>query len=471
MLSRFKNWLKRWLPPTSKSFYQAMNRLQREYERHLSHIDHQLNALTSHIDHQLNTLNQQLASVQKCEEMLIEVNREITTQLETLSEQLMKMCEQETAVAQEQNALFGDLRLQSDLGMKVSEDIKERLEEIVQTQAQNEAAIQKQQASLLSEVRVCRRNSTARYIYTNLTEREALAESFAEIMQDSPAFERKFQKLIRGLDTQSRQNVIRILSRMHKILDRNTKGIDLFTEQEQEELRKMKDDFSAQILQVSDQMYCYNGYLLPVNQFDASVFYSRYGLELVEGLERIRQGDIIDAGGYVGDTALLFSSLTSKNVYVFEAAPDNYDLVQKTVALNGLTNVVAENLALGAERCTMTFSLGERNSCNTLIERPGYVYPEHIDVQVVSLDEYVREHNLKVGLIKVDVEGGEQLVLKGALETIRRFKPVLLFSIYHSASDFFDIKPMIEELGLGYKFKVFKPINNAIAIETVLIAE
>ena len=128
-------------------------------------------------------------------------------------------------------------------------------------------------------------------------------------------------------------------------------------------------------------------------------------------------------------------------------------------------------MALGKEQGVMPLSLGERNSCNTLVERPGYVYTQKINVPVTSLDEYVKANDLNVGLIKIDVEGAEQIVLNGALETIRKFKPLLLISIYHTGSDFFDIKPMIEELNLGYRFKIFKPVNEAIVMETVLIAE
>ena len=233
----------------------------------------------------------------------------------------------------------------------------------------------------------------------------------------------------------------------------------------------MQETFSSQILKISYSLYCYDRYLLPVNQFDASVFYSRYGLERVRYIERLSEGDIIDAGGYVGDTALLFSPLTNRNVYVFEAAPDNFAIAKQTVSLNNLQNVVCENHALGAENGIMPFSLGERDSCNTLIERPGYVYTDKIDVSVITLDEYVKRNGLKVSAIKIDVEGGEQLVLQGALNTIRRDRPLLLISIYHKASDFFDIKPMIEDLQLGYSFQIYKPMNTAVVTESVLVAE
>ena len=46
-----------------------------------------------------------------------------------------------------------------------------------------------------------------------------------------------------------------------------------------------------------------------------------------------------------------------------------------------------------------------------------------------------------------------------------------MISIYHSATDFFEIKPILEDLCPDYTFRIVKPINSAIAIETVLLAE
>ena len=90
---------------------------------------------------------------------------------------------------------------------------------------------------------------------------------------------------------------------------------------------------------------------------------------------------------------------------------------------------------------------------------------------MTTLDSFVEENGLNVGLIKVDVEGAEQLLLQGALETIRRMKPALLFSIYHNADDFFCIKPILEELGLGYHFRIRHPAIGTVLTETMLIAE
>ena len=320
------------------------------------------------------------------------------------------------------------------------------------------------------EMNLFKRQSYLRKLYFHPGEREALAKLFSDAMNREDSAQR-FSALISGLDNESRNTVSDIIHRMGMIADGNKSLQDVYTQREQEEFVRMNDEFSSKIVKLNDNLYYYNGYYLPVNQFDSSVFFTRYGIDKLTTLDSVRNKHIIDAGGYVGDTALLFSSYTDKNIHVFEASPSNMDIIRETIRLNHLDNIVPVSKALGEKSGTATFSLGERNSCNSLVERPGYNYPDHIEVPVVTLDDYVRENDLEVGLIKVDIEGGEQLLLRGAVETIRTQHPILLISIYHSANDFFEIKPMIEKMCGKYTFRIVKPANPAIALETILLAE
>ena len=58
----------------------------------------------------------------------------------------------------------------------------------------------------------------------------------------------------------------------------------------------------------------------------------------------------------------------------------------------------------------------------------------------------------KVDFIKLDIEGAEMNALKGAVQTIRRFKPKLAVALYHSIDDFERIPKLIREILPEYKF-------------------
>lgn len=363
------------------------------------------------------------------------------------------------------NSLSGDIKSLSD-SITAGFDKTSKTGEYAQSllDAENTAN------TIRREMNLFKRQSYLRKLYFHPGEREALAKLFSDAMNREDSAQR-FSALISGLDNESRNTVSDIIHRMGMIADGNKSLQDVYTQREQEEFVRMNDEFSSKIVKLNDNLYYYNGYYLPVNQFDSSVFFTRYGIDKLTTLDSVRNKHIIDAGGYVGDTALLFSSYTDKNIHVFEASPSNMDIIRETIRLNHLDNIVPVSKALGEKSGTATFSLGERNSCNSLVERPGYNYPDHIEVPVVTLDDYVRENDLEVGLIKVDIEGGEQLLLRGAVETIRTQHPILLISIYHSANDFFEIKPMIEKMCDKYTFRIVKLANPAIALETILLAE
>ena len=282
-------------------------------------------------------------------------------------------------------------------------------------------------------------------------------------------FPEKFLKLTSGLDSKSVETIIRILARQQKFLNNDAKTLDLFTRAEQEELRLLKEEFTTKIFKISDDLFAYHNYLLPIGHFESSVFYFKHGLDEVNSLDRVKGNVIVDVGGFIGDSVLILSELEPSMIYTFEAVPANFELLKKTVALNQIENVVAENVALGSEVGTLTMHIGGATS--TAIDRPGLKYTGDIEMPVITLDDYVVKHNIEVALIKVDIEGGEPDFLIGAKRTICEQKPILLLSIYHNAHDFFELKPLIESWEIGYKFKIHKPTYGSASGETLLIAE
>ena len=76
-------------------------------------------------------------------------------------------------------------------------------------------------------------------------------------------------------------------------------------------------------------------------------------------------------------------------------------------------------------------------------------------VKTLSIDDLVEKNGLsRVDFIKMDIEGAELEALSGAQESLRKFKPNLAISIYHSLEDFSGIAPWINKLHLGYNFHI-----------------
>jgi FkbM family methyltransferase len=276
--------------------------------------------------------------------------------------------------------------------------------------------------------------------------------------------------LINDLDQDSIETVVRIISRIHGYKKHNINRFWL-TLKEREELLSVYDANSSNILQLSEDCYAYGKYLLPRRIISPTVFYYRHFLYEVKNIDNVKSKNIIDVGGFIGDSALILSEYTDRNVHIFEPVTELHSLLLKTVEMNGLKNVVINKSALGAECCELSINIaGDNSTLCTNDHVKSYNCKQEV-VKVTTLDSYVQEYNLEVGLIKVDIEGFEQKFLEGARFTIESQKPVLMMSIYHNADDFFHIKTIIESWNLGYKFRIVKPADKTIIIDTNLIAE
>lgn len=277
----------------------------------------------------------------------------------------------------------------------------------------------------------------------------------------------KYSKLINGLDDESVKLVNKILYRIQKYAKSKKANFPV----DDEELNSIKKFYlaSQNSIRMSDKYTLVDGYLF-CNEVlpDPSAVLYKHFIETLKNKDKILNGDIIDAGAYNGDTPIVLSKYTNGKVYAFEPERKLFRLLQENIKINRLDNkIIPVPLGLGDEAGSYTLHFD--GICPTLRENLNAKNQEHIEL--ATIDSYVEAHNLKVSLIKSDIEGFEQNLLRGAINTLKRDKPVLMISIYHSFDDFFDIKPMIESLNLGYKFTIKKPANLSIAADTLLIAE
>ena len=296
--------------------------------------------------------------------------------------------------------------------------------------------------------------------------RDFTQRDIAKALVEDENIESKLRALCQGLDAQSIAQINTILVRLRKAYFLKKKKCFDLTKEEIEEFEKIKTEFFPNIVKVGNA-YFYQGYFLPKNAFEVSVMWHKHSLDKIENWEHIRKKSIIDVGGFVGDSALVLQEYTDDKIYCFEAMQENYNTILETIALNRTTKIIPVKKALGAQKGVANITINGSASSMQFTANEC----ESEAVEIITLDEFVAQNNIQVGFIKVDIEGFEMEFLKGALQTIKTQKPAMLLSIYHQASDFFGIKPFIESLDLGYKFKVHKPIDCSVSVETALFCE
>lgn len=154
--------------------------------------------------------------------------------------------------------------------------------------------------------------------------------------------------------------------------------------------------------------------------------YEPYEFEM---MTRLASPDTVfaDVGANIGLFTVIMGAAVGPQgrVYAFEPEPENFELLIRNLARNGISNVVAEQLAVGARSDTLTLHV-ERGSIgtHTLVAGLKEDVERRVTVQVTDLDSYFRGAQRWPDILKVDVEGYEPFVFRGAVETLARSRYV-----------------------------------------------
>jgi FkbM family methyltransferase len=165
----------------------------------------------------------------------------------------------------------------------------------------------------------------------------------------------------------------------------------------------------------------------------------------------VKEGDVvIDLGANIGYFTLLAAKLVGPTgkVFAFEPEPKNFSYLKKNVELNNYTNVIIEQKAVSNYNGRTKLFICPYDSGHHTINRPNGIEAYRlgrpgnitsIDIEVVTLDDYLRNKTDRVDVIKIDVEGAEALVFEGMKETLLKNQNIKIFL------EFFPL--LIEKMG------------------------
>lgn len=165
------------------------------------------------------------------------------------------------------------------------------------------------------------------------------------------------------------------------------------------------------------------------------LFYGAMAGMVTEGMT------VFDIGAHIGIFSLGAGQRvgSSGKVYAFEPSPETAAILQHHVALNGWERRIEVVRAAASDNdgrtsfyingISMSNSLGQANVEVLSPERPadGAV---RLDVESVTLDRFCRARGIRPGLIKIDVEGAELCVLRGAREILKTVRPFILCEVH-----------------------------------------
>jgi len=202
--------------------------------------------------------------------------------------------------------------------------------------------------------------------------------------------------------------------------------------------------------------YCKLKYIsmFEVNKVQYKIFNAKIILDLTKDVDRIlylygfesenlkyfkktiKKDDVVfDVGANIGIYSLVASKTIGQNgkVYSFEPADRAHSCLLKNIEINKFKNIVPIKKGVSNYSGNATFNVCDDDAYNSLGNEPMRKIIKTEKISVVTIDDFVKENNIKkVDVIKVDTEGAEYLVFKGADKTLRKHKPVLLFEYNRS---------------------------------------
>ena len=141
-------------------------------------------------------------------------------------------------------------------------------------------------------------------------------------------------------------------------------------------------------------------------------------------LDYIKPGStIIDVGANIGTTVIpaAFKTGESGTVLAFEANPKTFRYLQANIALNKINNVNAYNMALGDKQKISYITNKENDDQNEISQNNHNAH----SVKEITLDSLTEDYK-HINLLKIDVEGYELFVLKGAEKTLKKVQLIYI---------------------------------------------
>jgi len=158
----------------------------------------------------------------------------------------------------------------------------------------------------------------------------------------------------------------------------------------------------------------------------------------------------VDIGAHVGLISVFVRSINhNATIYAFEPSPLQRSCLEKSVNVN--------NLDIKVIPLAVSDSKGEVDMYVSLIgdERYDSIFPREktkkIKVESTTFDQWVKNNNLdRLDILKIDVEGAEEKVIQGSMDSIKLFKPIIFLETAKDSNTYNTL------LSLGYKIE---PIN------------
>jgi FkbM family methyltransferase len=147
-------------------------------------------------------------------------------------------------------------------------------------------------------------------------------------------------------------------------------------------------------------------------------------------IKNFKDDDIFyDIGANYGFYTLLAQEfITEGEIHAFEPNPKIFKLLRENSRLDIYKNTFLNEMALSDKTGETEFfdrEISRHSGASSLIKHRHFLKYKVIKVRTTTLDDYISNHKPPT-IMKIDVEGGEPVVLKGGLELLKKYSPIII---------------------------------------------
>jgi FkbM family methyltransferase len=164
-----------------------------------------------------------------------------------------------------------------------------------------------------------------------------------------------------------------------------------------------------------------------------SVFIRDYERDKQNAFRFLLRGNSIffDVGANVGlHSYYVTRKYPNVKIFAFEPLPGNAAYIRESIALNKFNNISVIESAVSSSEGEAFFDENKNNSMGMLVAKQT-----SLKVKLITLDDFIRQENIYPDVLKIDVEGAESEVLKGASHLIKQAAPSFIIELHNPQQD------------------------------------
>jgi FkbM family methyltransferase len=162
-----------------------------------------------------------------------------------------------------------------------------------------------------------------------------------------------------------------------------------------------------------------------LNYYPNKVYLNDIFYEIMGGMYEmdVKDTKVVDIGAFYGETAIYYSKIGASEVFAYEPFKSE-SFISSNAQLNECNNIKSYRMAVSDKDGFFNCDPDFENRAETKIY---YAENPNKKLNKISLETIVNEHNIEDGCLKLDAEGAEFEIIKGApIETLRKFKQIVL---------------------------------------------